>query len=198
MRSLKDIVRPKKNSEISMSERRFYTDRLMLRICTKKDAPLVLSFYDKNLEEFAKYEPLPMLEARTLSFHEQCLDFEEKEFSEMKEVRFFLFKKDNPMEIIGTVSCRNIRHAFYASAEIGYKMDPRFRRQGYMSEAISFMLDYVKKVHGLHRVEAYVMPDNEASLGLLTGLGFIKEGYLHDKLCLDNVWYDHVLLTKLI
>ena len=84
MRSLKDIVRPKKNSEISMSERRFYTDRLMLRICTKKDAPLVLSFYDRNLEEFAKYEPLPMLETRTLSFHEQCLDFEEKEYMQIE------------------------------------------------------------------------------------------------------------------
>ena len=67
-----------------------------------------------------------------------------------------------------------------------------------MSEAIRFMLRYVKEVHHLHRVEAYVMPDNEASLKLLQGLGFIKEGYLHDKLCLDDVWYDHVLLTKLI
>jgi ribosomal-protein-alanine N-acetyltransferase len=198
MRSLRDLKKSKKTSAISLSERVFYTDRLMLRICSKKDAPLVLSFYDRNLEEFAKYEPLPMIETRTISFHEQCLEFEEKEFAEMKEVRFFLFLKDNPMEIIGTVSCRDIKHAFYSSTEIGYKMDARFRRCGYMSEAIRFMLQYVKEVHHLHRVEAYVMPDNEASLKLLQGLGFIKEGYLHDKLCLDDVWYDHVLLTKLI
>jgi hypothetical protein len=79
MRSLKDLKKSKKTSAISLSERVFYTDRLMLRICSKKDAPLVLSFYDRNLEEFSKYEPLPMIETRTISFHEQCLEFEEKE-----------------------------------------------------------------------------------------------------------------------
>ena len=173
------------------------TSRLSIRILTAREAPLVQSFYERNLYDFSKYEPLPAAEARTLGFHERCLDYEQKAYEQGKMVRFFFFLKDNPMQVIGTVSYRNIRRAFYGCCEVGYKMDAAYRGRGLATEGIGFTNAIVQKEYDLHRIEALVMPDNTPSIRLLEGLGFQREGRLRDKLCLKGDWYDHFMSSKI-
>ena len=178
-------------------KKKFETDRLVLKVLERRDAPLVQSFYERNLFDFGKYEPLPATEVHTLAFHERCMDYESDAFKQGKLVRFFIFTKDNPMQIIGTVSYRNIRQAFYGCCEVGYKIDMAYRRRGYAHEAIGFANSLMQKSYSLHRIEALVMTDNTASISLLEGLGFQREGLLRDKLCLKGTWYDHYMYSKI-
>ena len=178
-------------------KKKYETDRLVLKVLERRDAPLVQSFYERNLFDFGKYEPLPAEEVHTLAFHERCMDYETDAFKQGKLVRFFIFQKDNPMQIIGTVSYRNIRRAYYGCCEVGYKMDMAYRRRGYAHEAIGFANGLLHRELGLHRIEALVMTDNTPSIGLLEGLGFTREGLLRDKLCLKGVWYDHYMYGKI-
>ena len=52
-------------------------------------------------------------------------------------LRYWIFEKGNPNQIIGTVSFRNIVKPIYESCTVGYKMDRDFVNMGYCSEALS-------------------------------------------------------------
>jgi ribosomal-protein-alanine N-acetyltransferase len=58
----------------------------------------------------------------------------------------------------------------------GYELGRMYQGQGYMREAMSRMLDYGFDDMQLHRIQAEVHPENAASIGLATRLGFRFEG----------------------
>src|SRR6202035_3651783 len=54
---------------------------------------------------------------------------------------------------------------------IGYIINPACSRQRIATEAVSAMLDHCFDVLGLHRVQAFIQPDNGASRALVEKLG---------------------------
>jgi ribosomal-protein-alanine N-acetyltransferase len=80
---------------------------------------------------------------------------------------------------------------------IGYIIDPARQRQGIATEAVSAMLDFCFSELGLHRVQAFIHPDNIASLRLAQKLGFRREGLLRDNLRVGDVWRDDALYALL-
>ena len=67
-------------------------------------------------------------------------------------------------------------------AEIGYGIDPRYRRQGLTTEAVRAMLDWAMSKHGITRFVASVAPTNRASLALIRRLGFQRVGEQMDEI----------------
>ncbi len=67
-------------------------------------------------------------------------------------------------------------------AEIGYGIDPRYRRQGLTSEAVRAMFDWAHSKHGVTRFVASVAPSNRASLALIGKFGFAKVGEQMDEI----------------
>lgn len=59
------------------------------------------------------------------------------------------------------------------------------------------MLDFCFDEMGLHRVQAFIHPDNAASLRLVEKLGFRREGLLRDNLRVGKVWRDDLLYALL-
>jgi ribosomal-protein-alanine N-acetyltransferase len=80
---------------------------------------------------------------------------------------------------------------------IGYIVHPARHRQGIATEAVSAMLDFCFDEMGLHRVQAFIHPDNAASLRLAEKLGFRREGLLRDNLRVGDVWRDDLLYALL-
>lgn len=58
---------------------------------------------------------------------------------------------------------------------IGYTVSPTHARHGYASEAVRALLQWLGQ-NRCHTVRAVVMPDNNASVGLLMKLGFVAIG----------------------
>lgn len=79
-------------------------------------------------------------------------------------------------------------------AEIGYALNRRFWRKGYVGEALNALIKFAFEEIDLHRIEADVDPNNAASIRVLEKLGFQKEGYLRErwlvngKIC-DSLYY---------
>ena len=75
-------------------------------------------------------------------------------------------------------------HTWYTDhdrAEIGYGLFSNdLKRQGLMTEAMRFTLDYGFNNMNLHRVEAFIGSNNEASLKLAAKFGFQNEGVLRE------------------
>jgi RimJ/RimL family protein N-acetyltransferase len=93
---------------------------------------------------------------------------------------------------IGTIGFHGAPDA-QGRLEIGYRIEPEHRRRGYTREAVRGMLDWASTEQGIHQFIASVLPDNEASLGLVAGLGFVQTGTQVDEidgleLVLEAVW----------
>jgi len=64
-----------------------------------------------------------------------------------------------------------------------------------LQEAIAFLFEEWK----LHRIEANINPDNQASLRVVEKLGFYNEGLAKKYLKINGKWEDHIhklLYTK--
>jgi RimJ/RimL family protein N-acetyltransferase len=66
--------------------------------------------------------------------------------------------------------------------EVGYRVEPEFRRQGYARESITALFDWVAAEHGVKRFVASISPTNEASLGLAKAFGFRETGSHMDEI----------------
>jgi len=71
-----------------------------------------------------------------------------------------------------------------------YWIAPEHQGNGYVTEAIELLLDYLFRECGFHKVAAYVYESNDASAAVLESLGFVREGTLRDEIFSDGEWVD--------
>ena len=60
-----------------------------------------------------------------------------------------------------------------------------------MTEGLTLVIGKAFGALGLHRLEANVQPDNDASIRLVRRLGFRREGYSPRYLKINGRWRDH-------
>ena len=94
-------------------------------------------------------------------------------------------------EPIGVLNINEIVRGKFQSAYLGYWIGPAHAGQGLMSEALQLALSHAFETLRLHRLEANLQPDNEASRALVRRAGFIKEGYSERYLQVGGEWRDH-------
>jgi ribosomal-protein-alanine N-acetyltransferase len=82
-------------------------------------------------------------------------------------------------------------------AEIGYGLNEEYKGKGYMKEAMKAVIIHGFEKMDLHRVEAFIGPENEHSLKLVQYFGFQKEGLLREHYYRDNEWSDSFCFSLL-
>lgn len=60
--------------------------------------------------------------------------------------------------------------------EVGYRVEPQYRRQGVASEVVHGLFDWAAREHGIHRFRAAVAPGNVPSRAIISRLGFHQTG----------------------
>ena len=83
----------------------------------------------------------------------------------------------------------------YCFPEIGFILHPDVWGQGIATEALRLVLERAFGVHGLDKILADVDPRNDASLKLLTKLGFREVGRRKKTLLVGDQWCDSVDLS---
>jgi ribosomal-protein-alanine N-acetyltransferase len=58
--------------------------------------------------------------------------------------------------------------------EIGYRVEPDYRRQGVATEVVGALLEWAWRQHGITRFRASTAPDNLASQAVLARYGFVQ------------------------
>ncbi len=66
--------------------------------------------------------------------------------------------------------------------EVGYSVDPPYRRRGYAREAIRALFDWAHARYGVATFIASISPDNEPSLILASQFGFMQVGEQMDEI----------------
>jgi ribosomal-protein-alanine N-acetyltransferase len=169
----------------------YQTNRLILRILGPDAAPSVLNFYLNDRELFEQFEGERVPQFYTVKFQRETLHQEYNLTCRGLHVRFYVFLKEDPHTIIGTVCFHNIQSYMYSCCELGYKFSSAFHHHGYALEAVEKGIDLIFTDFHLHRIMAWVLPDNIPAQRLLTSLGFEFEGINRDRLFMHNRWYDH-------
>ena len=103
----------------------------------------------------------------------------------------FLICRQVNGELLGLVNVSEIVRGAFHSAYLGYWIGAPFSRQGYMRVGLNAVINHCFDAHHLHRLEANIQPDNAASIALVKGLGFRREGYSPDYLHIAGEWRDH-------
>lgn len=82
-------------------------------------------------------------------------------------------------------------------AEIGCTLDKRFHSQGYATEALKSVIDYLFNDLKKHRITSSLDPRNTGSLKLIERLGFRKEGHFIESYYHDGEWLDDLVYSIL-
>jgi len=169
----------------------YETDRLELKALTKDSAALVLSFYEENKALFEPWEPKRGNNFYTLPYQKATLTAEQNYMAEGTLYRYWVFLKGAPDEIIGSICFQNISGSPYHSCNLGYKFNNKFLQRGYAFESIKKAIEVVFEQYHIHRIEAYIMLNNEPSLRLIEHLDFQYEGISPSYALVNGIWCDH-------
>jgi ribosomal-protein-alanine N-acetyltransferase len=82
-------------------------------------------------------------------------------------------------------------------SEIGYILSPEFWKNGFGSEAMDAVLKFGFEQLNLNKIEADINPENQASINLVTKMGFRKEAHLRQNLFFNGRFFDSLVFGLL-
>lgn len=175
------------------------SERLLLKQLNESNAELVLDYLKANQSHFKPWIPEYGNEYYSVSHQKQLLKAYNDKTQKGEMVKFWLFEANdfNDSRIIGDISFNNIVRGALQGCHVGYRMDKNYLNQGYMTEALSKAINFMFKVHQLHRIEANIMPFNQHSIELVEKLGFTKEGFSANYLKINGRWENHLRFALL-
>ena len=109
---------------------------------------------------------------------------------------FFLFRKSDDA-LVGGLTLANVRRGVAQAGSLGYWVGEPFARRRLMTGALHGLVPFAFGSLRLHRLEAACIPSNAASIRLLEKMGFAREGYAREYLCINGLWQDHLLFARL-
>ena len=175
----------------------YETQRLRFTLAAPALAASVAEYYRRNRDFLQPYEPRRDEAFFTARAQKRYLVQEAKMARRDECYRFYLSRKEDPGEIIGMVGLNSVVRGAFQSSFVGYKLDRRFLRRGYMTEALRKAVEIAFHDLLLHRLEANIMPRNTPSLRVAEKAGFRSEGLAIKYLQVDGVWEDHLHMVRL-
>ncbi|MBO9541074.1 GNAT family N-acetyltransferase [bacterium] len=169
--------------------------RLVLRLAAPADVPAILAFFEENRAHLSPYEPARSADFYTPARWVDQVRRNQEEFEAGQSLRLFVFLRDRPSQVIGSVNFTAIQRGVAQMCNLGYALAAEAQGHGYMAEALEVAIAYVFETLNLHRIQANYMPRNQRSGNLLKRLGFVTEGVARDYLQINGRWEDHILTS---
>lgn len=170
-------------------------NRIELKILTPEDSKDVYEYYVRNKDYLKPFEPSRDADFYTLKGQRELLMEGYKQFLNDTSVNFGIYKDK---KFIGKIQLSNIVLGVFHNAFVGYSIDEKYQKNGYMKEALNLVLDYAFDDMDLHRIEASTLVDNIPSQCVLKGCGFEEVGVSKRYLFINGKWRDHKIfyITK--
>jgi len=167
------------------------TERLILRRTVLHDVNELFAL--RSDPSVMQYIPRPLAtKPEEAAEHIRIMD---EKISSNELINWAITLKGHP-QMIGTIGYYHIKPEHFR-AEIGYMLLPGFQGKGYMTEAVSKVMEYGFCIMGLHSVEAVIDPENRASAGVLEKCGFVKEAHYRENEFYDGKFLDTTVYSRL-
>ncbi len=175
---------------------RLEAERIYLRPPRGRDWRAWAALREESRTFLAPWEPTWPADALLRGAYSRRLRRQHADWRNDEGYSFLVIRKRDEA-LLGGIGLSNVRRGVAQMASLGYWIGERYARQGYMTESARAVLGFAFRHLGLHRVEAFCLPNNEASRHLLEAVGFHREGYARAYLRIDGAWRDHVLYAVL-
>jgi len=163
------------------------TNRLNIRELTFADINNVHNLH--SLPETDEFNTLGIPE--TIQTTEKILEeWVSLQKEEPRKSYVFGIDKNDDNSFVGLIAL-NLGKANYRTAEVWFKIHKDFWRKGYMTEALTKLLDFGFNNLNLHRIEAGCAVENIASSKVLEKVGMVREGMKRKKLPIRGEWKDN-------
>jgi ribosomal-protein-alanine N-acetyltransferase len=167
------------------------TERLILRSLTSHDLEFIYQhFSDPDTTRYLQNEE-PI---KTRQQAQAIVDFYTEPGVQTYNRWVIVNKSDDSP--IGTCGYHRWRKRHFC-AEIGYDLVKAYWNQGFMTEALTEVLEFGFGKMELNRIEALVHPGNLASIRLLEKLRFQNEGLLRDYYFKGGMFHDSLIYSLL-
>lgn len=174
---------------------RLEAKRIVLRAPRATDIAELRSVLIRNAEHLRPWSPSPPPGTNPAGFTElgRSIARHRRDWKAGSGYVFVVELRAPREPIIGRIALTSVTRGPFQCAQLGYWMDGGHIRSGLMSEAVDAVLGFAFDRIGLHRLQAAVMPTNQASRAILQRRGFREEGYAERYLKIAGKWEDHVL-----
>ena len=161
---------------------------LTLRQLTEDDAAALLDLRLRNRAYFRGSEPSRAEGYFTVEGQREELRRAREAGGENEAWIYGIFV-DGPT-LIGRIAISGVIRGPFQSGFLGYALDEGHADRGYATQAVGCITEAALD-RSLHRVQAAVVPENEASRRVLEKSGYRYEGRALHYLKVDGRWRDH-------
>lgn len=168
--------------------------KVHIRFFQPRDAAQKLKLEVANRDFFEIYSVTRYSDFYTLEMQQELIEIYADQKEDDLSYSFGIFENESDL-LVGTISLVQVIRGPMQSAILGYALDKAYNNRGYMTEAIELTVAYAFKKLALHRIEAGVMPGNEASIRVLEKAGFHREGIASKNVEINGKWQDHQILA---
>ena len=162
----------------------FTTDRLLIRLPLPGDGKAVHEAIKESIQELKLWMPFAQKD-QSVEDTEANIREAHAKFLLREDLRFLIFHK-NDGHFIGSTGLHRINWDI-PKFEIGYWVDTRHAKQGYITEAIEGLTNFAFRKLNAKRVEIRCDALNTDSKRVAERLGYTLEGILkNDDLAVDN------------
>ena len=156
--------------------------------------PALLDYLAAERRDHARWTPRRPREDSAGHWRKALRD-RERDRREGRSLFLYLFRKGDPVTIVGHASLSNVVRGAFQACHLGYALRKGHEGQGLMTEALRAVIRHAFGPMNLHRVMANHMPSNRRSAAVLERLGFRREGLAREYLRIAGRWEDHALTS---
>ena len=166
------------------------SDRLVYRVADISLIPKIVSYYMSNIDHFSTSISDYSNDYFDEEFHIERFWLEFDEMISNRAIHFYLFDSEDYLyeHIIGDVAINSIFATGPMSCILGYKINQKFTKNGYASEAIERMIDFIFEELELHRINLFIYEENIPSIQLAEKFKFELEGKLKEFMEINGDW----------
>ena len=168
------------------------TDRLILRQLNENDVNGIYNFYSDPVA--LKYVPRNLFTERIEASVK--IQFVDALFDDRKGIWWAISYKEK-QDIIGIAGFFEIDKAAN-KAELGYGFLQGNWGKGVGTEIVKTLTDFGFQAIQLHKIYAYIHPDNISSIKVVEKFGYKREGLFKDHDFAQNKYFDTAVYTKII
>ena len=168
------------------------TERLLLRPLVPADARHLQQYVVLNRDWLAPWEPTHPASYFTTEGQRNILLQCEDERRADTGILFGVYERaGDPSEVLGRISISGIMRGIWQNGFLGYSIAGSRAGRGYITESLRRVVHYGFADLGLHRLQASIIPRNQASLRVAQKCDFRCEGRALRYLKINDTWEDH-------